>query len=54
MILFEKCSDKIDMDKNDIKSLDFNKYKNQKHYIYYSIIKDKKIDNATLRIIFLL
>ena len=37
------------MDKNDIKSIDINKYKNQKYYIYYNIIKDKKIDNATLR-----
>ena len=63
-ILIEKCNDKIDhtnityeefseiMDKNDINKIDFNKYKNQKYYIYYSIIKDKKIDNETLRINF--
>ena len=33
------------MEKNDINIIDFNKFKNQKYYIYYSIIKYNKIDD---------
>ena len=44
------------MEKNDINIIDFNKFKNQKYYIYYSIIKyiykEKNVEKKENNIIF--
>lgn len=37
------------LENNEITDIDFNNNKIQKYYIYYNIIKDNKIDNASLQ-----
>ena len=48
-ISYEQFVEEYEKNEGTVTNLNFSKRKNQKYYVYYSIIKNNDIDNATIR-----